>query len=96
MSLVFRENAKNRQNHVFEGAVMGVRRFLGLLFLGSIEFCDHQVSLTKRIKYLSFKTKKSLIFKVKELRVHDQGGVVGYGGGWRRHLHYSQRIVQAI
>ena len=31
MSLVFRENAKNRQNHgVFEGAVMGA--FLGYYF----------------------------------------------------------------
>ena len=34
MSLVFRENAKNRQNHgVFEGSVMGVDNFSGSLFL---------------------------------------------------------------
>ena len=33
MSLVFRENAKNRQNHgVFEGAVMGVNNFPRYLF----------------------------------------------------------------
>ena len=31
-----------------------------------MEFCKSQVSLTKRLKYISFKTKKSLIFKVKE------------------------------
>ena len=36
MSLVFRENAKNRQNHgVFEGAVMGQLT----VFSGSL-FCD--------------------------------------------------------
>ena len=29
-----------------------------------MEFCKTQVLLTKEIKYLSFKTKKSLIFKV--------------------------------
>ena len=33
MSLVFRENAKNRQNHgVFEGAVMRVNNFPRLLY----------------------------------------------------------------
>ena len=67
MSKVYRENAKNRQNRgVFESAVMGVKSFLRLLFLWWMEFWKSQVSLTKRIKYLSFRTKKLLIFKVKE------------------------------
>ena len=66
MSLVFRENAKNRQNHgVFEGAVMGVNNFPRYLFF-LMRIFRSQVSLTKKIRYLSFKAKKILIFKVKQ------------------------------
>ncbi len=67
MSLVFRENAKNRQNHgVFEGAVMGVNNFPRYLVFKKMGIFRFQVPLTKKIRYLSFKAKKILIFKVNQ------------------------------
>ena len=56
LNLVFRENAKTRQNQgVFEGAVMEVDSLLRLIF-------RMNGNLQIQGKYLSLKTKKLLIF----------------------------------
>ena len=68
MSLVFRENGKNRQNHgVFEDAVMGVKIFHS--FFCGMEICKSQVSLTKKVSIMqnqediNFQSERTIFFK---------------------------------
>ena len=59
MSLVFRENAKNRQNHgVFEGTVMGVNNFPRYLLFLKMGILRSQVLLTKKLDIYHLKQRR--------------------------------------
>ena len=59
MSLVFRENAKKRQNHgVFEGAVMGVNNFHQVLIFLKMGIFRSQVLLTKKLGIYHLKQRR--------------------------------------
>ena len=59
MSLVFRENAKNRQNHgVFEGAVMGANNFPRYLFLKKWVSPDLRFHLQKKLGIYHLKQRR--------------------------------------
>ena len=93
MSLVFRENAKNHQNHsVFEGAVLGVNSFFWFVSLWWTKFCKPQISLTKRIKYLSFITKKLLIIKLKAIFCFKSDGLTLASLIWPNHTIFPGNI----
>ena len=59
MSLVFRENAKNRQNHgAFEGAVMGVNNFHRYLIFLKWESSDLRFPLQTKLGIYHLKQRR--------------------------------------